>query len=514
MAEDKRVYRERYIAANTDDFDTDVFSFDMVDRKTVERLVRDGDIQLPYKELDPEKDIRWNTKQFASRLLQGILNGDPIPNIANNLLDVVGYNEASAMRNARTMTTSAENLGRQDSYDELANKGVIQKKVWIATPDDRTRASHLALDGEEVDVDEKFSNGCRYPADPEGRGEEIYNCRCSMRDHIVGFRRKDGSISYVGRERDTTMHAGQIAAEQAKRAKEAKAGLTEPKAKGGITRDYDTDYAKHYGKDFYDAMCDLLDKCGNGDLQFICQEYQAKIRATDPDFKGRAHASGGRIYVNKENDAKGSSWEAPYEVTFHESGHAIDYLTRGDAHTNGPRLMYSSAYKDGVFPATIRDEVAEMVKKKDAELKAEFKAHEGDYKWMFENGYIDGYVYRMYERTGNLFGAEPKYSKTHAYKELQRDFIDELGGTLGLGDISDMLEGATNGRITCGYGHGKSYWEKILGVDVNLATEAFAEMTSATIANGESLKTIKKYLPRSYAVYEEMLKELAKKGGK
>lgn len=509
--------KEQYIAERTDDFDTDVYTFDLVDAHTVERLARDGDIKLPYKDLDRIKDERWNTKQFASRLLQGILNGDSIPNIANRLLDVVGYNESAALRNARTMTTSCENLGRQDSYDELADKGVVQKKVWIATPDDRTRESHLAIDGEEVDIDDKFSNGCRYPADPDGRGAEVYNCRCSMRDHIVGFRRADGSISYIDHKRDSTMHADQIAKEQAKRAKEAKAGLTKPKAEGkksGINRDYNTDFAQYYGADFYDAMCDLLDKCGNSDLQTVWQEYQTRVISKDPDFKGRAHASGSAIHVNKEKDKKGSSWEAPYEVTFHESGHAIDYITRGDAQTSGPRLMFSSAYKDGAFPATIRDEVAEMVKKKDAELKAEFKAHEGDYKWMFEHGYMDGYAYRMYERTGNLFGSEPKYSKTHAYKELQHDFIDELGGTLGLGDLSDMLEGATNGRIACGYGHGKSYWEKIFGVDVNLATEAFAEMTSATVANGESLKAIKKYLPRSYAMYEEMLKELAKKGGK
>lgn len=218
MAEDRRKYRERYIAANTDDFDTDVYSFDMVDRKTVERLARDGDIKLPFKELDLDKDIPWNTKQFASRLLQGILNGDSISDIANRLLDVVGYNKDSAVRNARTMTTAAENLGRQDSYDELAEQGVVQKKVWIATPDSRTRASHLEIDGEEIDIDDTFSNGCRYPADPECEdGSEIWNCRCSMRDKIVGFKGRDGQIRYIGRERDATMHEDQIAQERKRR---------------------------------------------------------------------------------------------------------------------------------------------------------------------------------------------------------------------------------------------------------------------------------------------------------
>ena len=42
-----------------------------------------------------------------------------------------------------------------------------------------------------------------------------------------------------------------------------------------------------------------------------------------------------------------------------------------------------------------------------------------------------------------------------------------------------------------------------------LGTEAFAEMLSATMSNPESLATIKKYLPKSYALFEEMLSVLA-----
>lgn len=204
--------------ANLDYFsDEDVVSFTLLDAHTVERLQRDGDIKLPRKKVDIPKDERWNTKLMSSKLLQGILAGDAIPTIAQSLLQVVGNNAASAVRNARTMVTGAENAGRQDSYENLAEQGVIQKKVWIATADDRTRESHLLLDGEEVDINEKFSNGLMYPADPSGDPSEVYNCRCSMRDHIVGFRRADGTISYVGAERDTTSHAGKIEDEIAQR---------------------------------------------------------------------------------------------------------------------------------------------------------------------------------------------------------------------------------------------------------------------------------------------------------
>jgi len=197
--------------------DEDVISFTLLDAHTVERLQREGDIKLPRKKVDIPKDERWNTKQMSSKLLQGILAGDDISTIANSLMQVIGNNAAAAVRNARTMVTGAENVGRLDSYEDLAEKGVVQKKVWIATADDRTRESHLLLDGEEVDIDKPFSNGLMYPADPSGDPAEVYNCRCSMRDHIVGFRRADGTISLVGVERDTTSHAGKIEDEIAQR---------------------------------------------------------------------------------------------------------------------------------------------------------------------------------------------------------------------------------------------------------------------------------------------------------
>jgi uncharacterized protein with gpF-like domain len=57
-------------------------------------------------------------------------------------------------------------------------------KVWVATADDRTRESHAELDGEEVLVDEPFSNGLMCPADPTGEPEEVYNCRCTILRHI------------------------------------------------------------------------------------------------------------------------------------------------------------------------------------------------------------------------------------------------------------------------------------------------------------------------------------------
>ena len=195
----------------------DEVTFSLVDKSTVSRLQRKGDIALPKKTIDIPKDERWNTKQLTSKLMQGIMNGDSINKIATSFFDVIGNNKASALRNARTMMTQAECAGRLDSYNNLAEQGVVLKKVWIATPDDRTRESHLELDGEEVDTDDKFSNGLMYPGDPSGEPEEVYNCRCSIRTHIIGFKKEDGSISYINYTRDETLHDKQIKEEEQRR---------------------------------------------------------------------------------------------------------------------------------------------------------------------------------------------------------------------------------------------------------------------------------------------------------
>lgn len=58
--------------------------------------------------------------------------------------------------------------------------GIELKKQWLATLDGRTRHSHAKLDGETIDTNKTFSNGCKYPGDPDGVAEEIYNCRCTL----------------------------------------------------------------------------------------------------------------------------------------------------------------------------------------------------------------------------------------------------------------------------------------------------------------------------------------------
>lgn len=193
--------------------------YDMLDENAVRHLIKDGTI--PQKKMDPEKDITWNTKQIGSSVLQGIIQGESIKDIAKRLMPIVDKNEASAIRNARTMTTCAENRGRMDRYDDYESKGLVMAKVWIATGDNRTRDWHLSMDGQEVSKDEEFTDGqgnkLMYPGDPDAEPQTTWNCRCSMRSHILGVRGKDGEVTPIPDMHESGLHQEQIAAEMEKR---------------------------------------------------------------------------------------------------------------------------------------------------------------------------------------------------------------------------------------------------------------------------------------------------------
>lgn len=171
------------------------YSFSLVNENAVKELATIDKLLLPYKQLDKAKDVAWNVKAINSQMMQGILIGESIPDLAQRLLNVTTMDEASAIRNARTMTTSAENKGRQDSYEKAQSDGVVMVREWIATGDDRTRDWHRDLDGVEVGVDEPWTNtlpdgtedSLMYPGDPDGDPANIYNCRCAMRVHVKGF---------------------------------------------------------------------------------------------------------------------------------------------------------------------------------------------------------------------------------------------------------------------------------------------------------------------------------------
>jgi SPP1 gp7 family putative phage head morphogenesis protein len=168
------------------------YSFTLVDADTVRNLAVTDTSLLPYKEIDPAKDIPWNMKKINAETLQGILQGESMDKIAKRLRNVQEMNKTQAIRSARTIVTGAENKGRIDSYKKAEEDGIILEKEWLAAIDSRTRHWHADLNGKTAPIDEPFHNDfgdIMYPGDPRAHAANVYNCRCTLVTKIKGFKK-------------------------------------------------------------------------------------------------------------------------------------------------------------------------------------------------------------------------------------------------------------------------------------------------------------------------------------
>ena len=175
------------------------YSFALVDADTVRNLAVTNTSLLPYKDIDPKKDIPWNMKKINAETLQGILQGESMDKIAKRILSVQKMNEEAAIRSARTIVTNAECKGRQDSYQRAKDDGIILRKYWLATYDKRARDWHKEAgnkynEDNAIEINEFFvvdGEDMLHPGDAMhgASGHNLYNCRCSIASKVIGFKR-------------------------------------------------------------------------------------------------------------------------------------------------------------------------------------------------------------------------------------------------------------------------------------------------------------------------------------
>lgn len=155
-------------------------SFTLYNKNTVMELVANEPDLLPQAVFDKAKDSAWNSRHVTSAVTQAVLQGQTIPQLAASIAGIAAMDQRAAMKAARTAMTSAHSLGKLKGYERAAGMGIDVEKQWLAALDSRTRGSHRHLDGEVVKLDAEFSNGLKYPGDPDGPASEVYNCRCAL----------------------------------------------------------------------------------------------------------------------------------------------------------------------------------------------------------------------------------------------------------------------------------------------------------------------------------------------
>lgn len=109
----------------------------------------------------------------------------------------------------RTETVKATNITQLAAAD---NEDYEMQKRWIAIEDNRTRKSHshAGVDGEQIPLDEAFSNGLLFPGDPNGEAAEVCNCRCTM--GYFAARDENGRLIKKQKRGITILHTLQLAA--------------------------------------------------------------------------------------------------------------------------------------------------------------------------------------------------------------------------------------------------------------------------------------------------------------
>lgn len=143
-------------------------------------------LRNPIDKLTLNKVLEANRVDIISKLQisisQGLLQGLGYFEIARKAKEIyeIGYKKAEVI--AWTEAHRAKEIARQETYEELEDKGFKGQKMWIASLDERTRPAHQALDSVRVEVDKNFESSAGgvglAPGMMNNAADDI-RCRCT-----------------------------------------------------------------------------------------------------------------------------------------------------------------------------------------------------------------------------------------------------------------------------------------------------------------------------------------------
>jgi hypothetical protein len=156
-------------------------------------------------------------KAIRSALLKNLSQGKSMAQMAKDIKKAVTITYNDAIRTVRTEGMNAINAGQAYSYLQAEEMGIDGGPVWSCTKDDKTRDTHIEMDGaKRVQTDEQdgwilpdgtFVEGpggyyADHPGDESLPPEERCNCRCNERFEVNGYSpqlmrtREEGIIPY------------------------------------------------------------------------------------------------------------------------------------------------------------------------------------------------------------------------------------------------------------------------------------------------------------------------------
>ena len=459
------------------------YSFDMPNRRGIDQVVTGTGVYDKVRLFSQQEMI--GVKEIIA---QGMLSGRKAETLARDVQRQTGKQLYQARRLVRTTIAQASVDAKVKEFRELG----IEEYEIVCTLDERTCPVCGRMDGKRF----KLGEGPMPTFHP--------NCRCGIRQVLPDSVR--GSLKRAARDssgRSIQVPQSMTYAEWNRRfgtpAKQQALDLPDK----DVVKEQQSPVDLSKIKGFSDKVPEVTQKSLKKQIDeapdFVQNAWKstaADLSISDPNHEGVAYYRlGDGVHYNHAEDSKGRKMvgtdgevhqiEMPNSILTHELGHNISYVASARA-GNGVKdfadIFRSSQHQkeDGegyTLTEMVEFEAQEYVKKIWKSLKDEAAAKAPK-------------------------GVKPeKVPKDHAYRKVS----EELRSLpyMGCGDVSDMFGGATKNKAVGYMGHRDAYWKS-----TTVGTEAFAEMMSASIANPESLKNIKKYFPRSYEIFEEMLRSL------
>lgn len=447
------------------------------------------------------------------------------------------YAERMHRERALTIATTEMSFAYNSSMDELVRQRIRDgiyapgvKKKWITGRDERVCDVCGKMDNVEVDLDMPFPGGVMIPpAHPR--------CRCS--------------VNYTN---ITLLQEQPEQPPQVEEAPEEKPDLLGQTAKG-------------YTKEQQEQMTGLIEGA-DAPVRELWTQNVDKLKPVSQRVKdgsaGYFSPSDGKVHFAIQNDVAGRLDQSPYTLRFHEYGHNIDWLN-----AKGTNKYLSSKYRDPKtklhLGETIMQECEENVEKYYNEHLPKYvlntlRLQDGrggvGHLQSAEQMLINWRQVKGIERGSEEFiGLREALRRADSESGIRgvRDFLvanpevfrvgggytcrvilDSPGSTLmkdfnesvrkayswrERSDISDMFDRFSmlhgGDAFPFGTGHGKDYYLPVAGDafyerkgNERIAHEAFAEMFSASISQPESLRTIKKFFPRSYQMFLDIIRSV------
>ncbi len=398
----------------------------------------------------------------------GIIIGESPQRTIDKVRKAMGTSRAAAGRLVLTEGAAFSAMGRKECYERLG----VKQFAFLATLDAKTCGVCADMDGQVFDLEDYTVGVTAPPLHPFDRCTTVPYFDDEFTEKNMRAAR-DGEVYYI--PADLTYGEWKKAF-----AEGDKSGfrMFELRGMAHWTRRNKSDKIEirlgelitAYGKQHGDAISGYLSKASLA-IQRVWNDCAGDFHCIEPKYKGSMafyspNHDGVKLDISAA--AKGSRYQTPYQVVFHEYGHHADYILNR-RYGDGSRIRaISETYKNGILGKTVKKEANKAIE--------EFAANN---HYALKNGRVTDKAIRAFCE--------------HIKNELS---------LLQRADISDMFEPIMPGSFAFpfGIGHGTDYWK----IRDN-GKEAFAEIYSASVCNPESLEQIKRFFPESYQIFLEIL---------